>query len=45
MIGSAKWIRNETDIGEVSPIFSKNVTLRGAIVRATAYVTVLGVYP
>ena len=44
MIGSAKWIRNETDIGEVSPIFSKNVTLRGAIVRATAYVTVLGVY-
>ena len=44
MIKSAKWIRNETDIGEVSPIFSKSVRLGGKVVRATAYVTVLGVY-
>ena len=44
MIKKAKWIRTNTDMGTVCPIFSKDIHTKKGLICATAYVTAMGVY-
>ncbi|MBQ5742579.1 MAG: alpha-L-rhamnosidase N-terminal domain-containing protein, partial [Clostridia bacterium] len=40
----AKWIRTPEKYGEMSPEFRKEFSLKGAVKKATATVTTMGVY-
>lgn len=40
----AEWICPEQDMGDVVPVFSKKIALRGEVVSATLTITAIGVY-
>lgn len=44
MITNANWISTDVDIGEVCPIFSKNITTKKEIKRAELSISAIGVY-
>ncbi len=44
MITDAKWICVPTDVGEVCPVFSKEIEIEKPVKKATLYVSATGVY-
>ena len=40
----ARWIRPKKDYGDICPIFEKTFNSEGIVIRATLYITAMGVY-